>query len=234
MKVTTYDASGKAGAEVALPGELFDGTVNEDALHQVVTAVMAHRRQGTSSTKNRASITGGSRKPWRQKGTGRARAGSIRSPLWRGGAITFGPSPRSYAPKIPRQLKRLAIRSALNARAREGDLALVEPLALDAPKTKTIAGLLAAIGADGRNVLLLTDGSKPNVHLSARNIPRVSVKPWGEVSAYDVLWADLVLIETGALEATASEAPGSPDDEGSEPAAEEPAVEAEAAGGDEE
>ncbi|MCG8470222.1 MAG: 50S ribosomal protein L4 [Gemmatimonadetes bacterium] len=204
MNVATYSASGKSGSQTALPADLFDGTVNEDALHQVVTAVLAHRRQGTASTKNRAIITGGSRKPWRQKGTGRARAGTVRSPLWRGGSVVFGPQPRSYAPKVPKKLRRLALQSALNARALDGDLALLEPVELDAPKTRRVAELIDALEAGDGNVLILTAGNKPNVHLSARNLPSVRVLPWGEGSAYDVLWADLVLVETSALEASSA------------------------------
>ena len=215
MKVTAYTASGEErSAPAQLPTELFDGTVHEGALHQVVTAILAHDRQGTASTKTRGFVRGGSRKPWRQKGTGRARSGTIRSPLWRGGATTFGPQPRSYDVKVPRKLRRLAIRSALNVRALDGDLGVVEPLDLDEPKTQAIARLVDGVGLSGAKVLLLTDGLKRTVYLSARNIPGVRVRPWGEASAYDVLWADLVLVESTALES------------------EEPATD-EAAGGDE-
>lgn len=205
MKVTTYDAKGKAGAERALPEPLFDGTVNEDALHQVVKAVLANQRQGTASTKNRTTVRGGSRKPWRQKGTGRARQGSIRSAQWRGGSVVFGPQPRSYRARIPKKLRRLAVQSALNARALDGDLALIEPLGLESPSTKTLAGLLAGIGATDGNVLILTAGLDRSTYLSARNIPGVKVLPWGEASAYDVLWSDIVLIETGAFEEAAAD-----------------------------
>lgn len=205
MEVTTYDATGSAGGPASLPDDVFDGTVNQAALHQVVTAVMARGRQGTASTKNRSAVRGGSRKPWRQKGTGRARQGTIRAPQWRGGGRVFGPSPRSYDVKISKNLKRLAIRSALNARALDGDLALVAPLDIGEPKTRTIADLLAAIGGEDRNVLLLTDGHKPTVYLSARNIPRVLVRKWGEASAYDILWSDLVLVESTALDEKGAE-----------------------------
>lgn len=200
MEVATYTAEGPEPNPARLPASIFDGEVNEAVLHQVVTAIRAHARQGTASTKNRATITGGGRKPWRQKGTGRARHGSIRSPLWTGGAVTFGPQPRDYDPKVPRRLRRLAVRSALNARASEGDVALFRAPELEAPKTRAIAGLLSAAGAAGRKVLLLTDGLNRLVWLSARNLPDVEVRPWGEASAYDVLWADLVLIEATALE----------------------------------
>jgi large subunit ribosomal protein L4 len=201
MKAKSYTAAGEArSASVTLPERLFDGTVNEDALHQVVTALLAHRRQGTHSTKTRQTIAGGGRKPWRQKGTGRARAGSVRSPLWRGGAVIFGPQPRDYAPQVPKQLKRLAIHSALNARARDGELIVVEPFGFDAPKTKRLAEFLAAIEAEG-NVLVLTDGLQRELYLSGRNIPNLKILPWGEASAYDVLWANLVVVEEPALDA---------------------------------
>jgi large subunit ribosomal protein L4 len=200
MEVTAYTRQGQARkAPAALPEATFDGTVNEHALHQVVTAILAHRRQGTASTKTRGAVRGGGRKPWRQKGTGRARVGTIRSPLWRGGSVVFGPQPRDYDVRVPRKVKRLAIRSALNARATEGNVAVVEPLDLEEPRTKEVSALIEGIGAEGRNLLLLTDGTKQNVYLSVRNIPGVMVRPWGEASAYDILWSDLVVIEASAL-----------------------------------
>jgi len=201
MRVATYSSDGTAGAERALPEAPFDGVVNEDVLHQVVTAVLANRRQGTASTKTRSTVRGGSRKPWRQKGTGRARAGSIRSALWRGGSVVFGPQPRSYRVRVPRRIRRLAIRSALNTRAMNGDLALIEPLDFDPPKTRRVAALLASIGRGSANILFLTAGHKPDVHLSARNLPGVRVLPWGEASAYDILWSDLVLVESSVFDA---------------------------------
>lgn len=199
MKAKAYTAAGKARSSgFELPGDPFDGTVNEAVLHQVVTAIRANQRQGTHSTKTRQTVRGGSRKPWRQKGTGRARQGSIRAAQWRGGAVVFGPQPRSYRTDVPKALRRLAIRSALNARALEGAVAVIEPLAIASPRTKTIIELLEALEAGG-NVLLLTDGLKREVYLSGRNVPSLLVKPWGEVSAYDILWSDLVIVEESAL-----------------------------------
>lgn len=229
MKAATYDAAGRAGSRTGLPEDLFDGTVNEDVLHQVVTAIRANARHGTASSKGRTDVAGGSRKPWRQKGTGRARQGTIRAPQWRGGGVVFGPSPRSFSRRVPKGMRRLATRSALNARALDGDLAVIESLDLDVPRTKTIAELLDAIGTGGRNVLILTAGTKSNVHLSARNLPRVLVRPWGEASAYDILWSDLVLVESTAFSAENAPAPPSPAEE----PAEETAVEADAPGDDE-
>ena len=206
MKAKAYTAAGKArSGKFELPGDLFDGTVNEAVLHQVVTAIQANGRQGTHSTKTRKTVKGGKNKPWRQKGTGRARAGSIRASQWRGGAVVFGPQPRSYRAQIPKGLKQLAIRSALNARALDGSLVVIEPLTIDEPRTKAIVELLESIEASG-NVVLLTDGLKRDVYLSARNLPGVLVRPWGEASAYDLLWSDVLIIEDSALEAAAAEA----------------------------
>ncbi|MFQ5747378.1 MAG: 50S ribosomal protein L4 [Gemmatimonadota bacterium] len=200
MKAKAYTTEGKKrGHGVELPAGLFDGTVSEAALHQVVTAIRARGRQGTASTKTRNTVSGGGAKPWRQKGTGRARAGSNRSPLWRGGAVTFGPQPRSFAGRVPKKLRGLAIRSALNARALEDALVVVEPFALETPKTKAVVSFLAELDAAPGNVLFLTNGLNRGLYLSARNIPSVLVRPWGEASAYDILWSDLVVVEETAL-----------------------------------
>ena len=200
MKAKAYSTTGKArAADFELPQGLFDGTVNENVLHQVVTAYQANQRQGTHSTRTRNTVRGGGRKPWRQKGTGRARAGTIRSPLWRGGSVVFGPQPRSYRARVPKQMRRLAIRSALNARAEEGGLIVVEPFQLEVPSTKALVALFEALELEGGNVLILTDGMKNEVYLSGRNLPGVEVKPWGEASAYDVLWSDVVIVEESAF-----------------------------------
>lgn len=226
MKAKAYDNQGEArGEEIELPEPLFDGTVHEAALHQVVTALQANQRQGTASTKNRATISGGGRKPWRQKGTGRARHGSIRSPIWSGGAVTFGPHPRDFGKRVPKKVKRLAIQSALNARAREGNLVLVEPLEMESPRTKAIVGLLDGVGSGDRRVLILTDGLKKNVYLSARNIPGVEVKPWGEASALEIIRAQLVVVEEGAWSAGESGESSGPDAGGAGAGTDAPATE---------
>jgi len=200
MKAKAYSTTGKArAADFELPDALFDGTVNESVLHQVIKAYQANQRQGTHSTKTRNTVSGGGRKPWRQKGTGRARAGSTRSPLWRGGSVVFGPLPRSYRVRVPKQVRRLAIRSALNARATEGGLIVVEPFQMEKPSTKALVALFEALGLEPGNVLILTDGLKSEVYLSGRNLPGVEVKPWGEASAYDVLWSDVVIVEESAF-----------------------------------
>lgn len=201
MEARAYSTDGTPHPDgVELPATPFDGTVNESVLHDVVTAIRAHGRQGSASTKSRGFVSGGTRKPWRQKGTGRARHGTIRSPIWRGGGVVFGPTPRSYDQRIPKKVRRLAWRSALNARALEDRLLVIDPLELEEPKTKAIVSLLEGMEVSSGNALLLTDGIKREVYLSARNIPNALVRPWGEASAYDILWADFVIVEASALQ----------------------------------
>ena len=192
-------AGAKRDASFALPADYFDGTVNEPVLHQAVKVFLNNQRQGTAATKTRSFISGGNQKPWKQKGTGRARQGSTRAPHWRGGGVVFGPHPRDYRTDIPRKVKQLARKSALNARAREGALHVVERLAFRAPKTAQLAGLLGSLGLDGRKVLVLTAGANESVYLSGRNLPTVEVMPYFEASAYDLLWSDAVVVEEGAL-----------------------------------
>jgi large subunit ribosomal protein L4 len=195
-----YAADGaKRSANFALPADYFDGTVNEPVLHQAVKVYLNNQRQGTHMTKSRSFVSGGNQKPWKQKGTGRARQGSIRAPHWRGGGVVFGPTPREYRTDIPRKMRQLARRSALNARAREGAVHVVERLAFRAPKTAQLASLLGTLGLEGRKALVLTAGHNPNAYLSGRNIPSVEVMAYPEASAYDILWSDAVVVEEGAL-----------------------------------
>lgn len=199
FSVTSYTAAGKSQQQVTLPADLFDGTVNMPVMHQAVKAYLANRRQGNAATKTRGFVVGGNQKPWKQKGTGRARAGSRRAPTFVGGGTVFGPSPRSYAEYVPRQVRALARKSALNARARENAIVVIEPLDFDSPKTNRMRDLLVSLGVDGSKVLLLTDGAKPNVYLSGRNIPWAHVLPYSDVSTYHILWSDVVVIESSAL-----------------------------------
>lgn len=212
MKAAVITAEGKKGRAKNLPEELFDGTVHEPALWQTVKAQLANRRQGDAATKTRAFVRGGKKKPWRQKGTGRARQGSIRAPQWRGGGIVFGPTgDENHTQKVPRKVRALARRSALNARAQDGRVFLMRGLELEAPRTKRILEIVTAAEPKG-NVLILTNGHQPLVHLSARNLPNVQVVAFGNESAYDVLWAETVIIDEAALEL----AKGSRDDAESE------------------
>jgi large subunit ribosomal protein L4 len=195
-----YSSAGaKRDAKFALPADYYDGTVNEPVLHQAVKVYLNNQRQGTAATKTRSFVSGGNQKPWKQKGTGRARQGSTRAPHWRGGGIVFGPSPRDYRTDIPRKVKQLARKSALNARAREGALHVVERFAFRKPKTAQLAELLDTLGLDGQKVLVLTAGANSNVFLSGRNLPTVEVLPYFEASAYDVIWSDATVVEEGAL-----------------------------------
>ena len=159
-----FNAAGEPGDAFQLPEELFDGIVNDAVLHQVIKAYLANQRQGNASTKTRANVSGGARKPWKQKGTGRARQGSIRAPHWRGGGIVFGPHPRSYHQDVPRKVKALARRSAFNAKAQDEQITVIERLAFDAPKTREAVSLLGKMGvADAKRVLVLTDGIQETV-----------------------------------------------------------------------
>jgi large subunit ribosomal protein L4 len=195
-----YSASGsKHKGAFALPAEFFDGTVHEPVLHQAIKTHLANQRQGTAKTKTRSFISGGNQKPWRQKGTGRARQGSIRSPLWRGGGTVFGPIPRDYRAELPRKVRQLARRSALNARAREGSLLVVDAMQFEAPKTRQLAGLLDKLGLEGKKVLVLSHGLNRNLYLSGRNLPSAEVMSFTDASAYDVLWSDAVVVEQAAL-----------------------------------
>jgi large subunit ribosomal protein L4 len=199
FQAAAYSAQGTARDKVALPEELFDGTVNMPVMHQAVKAYLANQRQGNAATKIRKYVVGGNQKPWKQKGTGRARAGSTRAPHWVGGGTVFGPIPRSYAQYVPRQVRALARKSALNARARENAIFIIDRFDYDAPKTSRLKALVDRLGAAERKVLILTDGVKTNVFLSGRNLPTVHVMPYSDVSTYHILWSDLVLIEAGAI-----------------------------------
>ena len=199
FQAATYTALGTPREQVKLPADVFDGVVNMPVMHRVVTAYLANQREGNAKTKTRGFVVGGNQKPWRQKGTGRARQGSIRSPLWPGGGTVFGPIPRSYDQSVPKKMKALARRSAFNARAREESVFVIDRFTYDEPKTKVLAGLLQRMGVDGQKALILTDGAKPNVYLSGRNLPNVEVLPYSDVSTYHLLWSDVVLIEATAI-----------------------------------
>ena len=208
-KALYYKVDGKKGKARDLPASLFDGVVNEDVMHQAVKAYLANQRQGTGSAKNRSAVRGGSRKPWRQKGTGRARQGSIRSVQWVGGGRAFPPIPHSWRQKLPKRVRLLARRSAWNVRADGDRVVLADLPALDAPKTREVRAFLEAIEAAEDKVLMLTDGQNETLYLSTRNMPKVKLMPFGEESVYDVLNADLLIIEKSALDDVSDEAPAS-------------------------
>ncbi len=199
LEAAAYTSQGTPREKVALPGAIFDGTINLPVMHQAVKAYLANQRQGTHSTKTRGEVVGGNQKPWKQKGTGRARSGSTRSPVWVGGGTVFGPRPRKYTEIVPKQVRALARKSALNARASEGAILVIDAFQYDAPKTAKLSQLLARLELSGKKVLILTDGAKTNVFLSGRNMPDVKILPYSDVSTYHVLWSDVVLIESGAV-----------------------------------
>lgn len=199
FQAAAYTSQGTARDTVALPETLFDGTVNMPVMHQAVKAFLANQRQGNAATKIRKYVTGGNQKPWKQKGTGRARQGSTRAPHWVGGGTVFGPTPRSYAQYVPRQVRALARKSAFNARARENAIFVIDRFEYDAPKTSRLSALVSRLGLADQKVLILTDGAKTNVFLSGRNLTTVHVMPYSDVSTYHLLWSDAVLIEASAI-----------------------------------
>jgi large subunit ribosomal protein L4 len=218
--IDVLDVNGEVVEQRELPAELFDAAVNASVMHQVVVAGMAAQRAGTHSTKTRAEARGGGRKPWRQKGTGRARHGSIRSPIWSGGGISHGPKPRGYAQKVNKKVKRAALRSALTDAARGGRLALVRGLAFEGPRTRDAAALLGALGLEGK-VLVVIAAPEETVEKSFRNLPHVKVDYPGNLSTYDLLAADRVLFTTEAFDALS----GRTDEENVERPDEPPAAE---------
>ncbi|MGD2047788.1 MAG: 50S ribosomal protein L4 [Gemmatimonadota bacterium] len=222
-KARYYKADGKKGRARALPEALFDGVVNDSVMHQVVKAYLSNQRQGTASAKSRGEVRGGSRKPWRQKGTGRARQGTIRAVQWEGGGIAFPPIPHSWRQRVPKKVKALARRSALNDRAENDRVVIADLPKSDVPRTRDLIAYVGALGAEGK-VLILTDGKNEQLYLSARNVSTLTVLPFGEESVYDVLWAGTVVIERSALENGAASAKAEPEAEEAEPEAEEAAA----------
>ena len=210
-KARYYKTDGSKGRARALPDGLFDGTVNEAVMHRVVKALLANQRQGTGAAKNRSAVAGGSRKPWRQKGTGRARQGTIRAAQWTGGGMAFPPQPHGWRQQVPRKVRALARRSAYNVRAEEDRIVLVDDLSFEAPRTRDLAAFLDTIDVGGKT-LILTDGPKKNVYLSGRNLPEVAVQAFGHECVYDVLWAQTIVIERSALESAAAKTAEDADD----------------------
>lgn len=184
-----------------LPGGVFEHEINDAVVHQAVLAYLANQRQGTAKAKGRTDVRGGGKKPYRQKGTGRARAGTIRSPIWRGGGVVFGPHPREYRQAMPKKMRRLALYSSLSSRAKSGDVLVVDDLEFSEPSTKNVAGLLRSVGSYHKKVLLVLEKSNPAVVKSARNIPGVKVTLGGMLNAYEVIWAEKIIFTQGALAA---------------------------------
>ncbi len=199
LKAHHVSATGsKKRSKFSLP-ESYDGRVSEGAMYHAVRAFLSNLRQGTHSTKTRSEVSGGGKKPWRQKGTGRARAGTTRASQWRGGGVVFGPRPRSYRVDLPRRVRRLARQSALNARANDGAVFVIESLAFEKPQTSQMVSLLDKLELMGKKVLLLTSENRVAAYLSGRNLRNVHVMRYTDVTAYEVLWSDALVIEEAAL-----------------------------------
>ena len=197
-KVSLFKQDGTNAGEIELNEEVFGIEPNEGVIFDAVIMQRASLRQGTHAVKNRSAVRGGGKKPWRQKGTGRARQGSIRSPQWRGGGTVFGPTPRSYSYKLPRKVRRLALRSVLSQKVIENNLVVVDTLSFDAPKTKDFKGVLTNLELDSK-VLLILEGSNQNTYLSARNVHNVKVIDDRNLSVLDLVDYDKVLITKEAL-----------------------------------
>jgi len=198
-KVALYNTKGEQVGEVELSDDVFGVEVRPDIMHRVVVNYLANQRQGTSSTLTRGEVSGGGRKPWRQKGTGRARHGSIRSPLWRKGGIVFGPKPRSYNFTLPKKLKRFALKSALSAKVADNELIILDGLTMEAPKTKSIVEILKNINADSKALIVLA-GKDDNVVKSARNLPGVKTASVNTLNVYDILNHESLIITKEAAE----------------------------------
>jgi len=197
-RVALYNISGQQVGELDLDERVFGGEVNEAVLHQAVVMQQASWRQGTAATRGRGEVRGGGRKPWRQKGTGRARAGSIRSPLWRGGAIVFGPRPRDFGYRLPKKVRQLALRSALATKVQEGNIIVLDDLQLAKPRTREMVTILKALEAD-HQVLIVTAGKEPYVELSARNLPGVTCLTSTGLNVYDIMAHDKLVITREAV-----------------------------------
>lgn len=197
-KVDMLNMAGEQVGQIELKDEIFGIEPNEAVVHQVVKAQLANKRQGTQSAKTRSEVRGGGRKPWRQKGTGRARHGSIRSPLWTKGGVVFAPKPRDYRQSVPKKVKRLALKSVLSSKVLEKEIIVLDQLMLDAPKTKEMISILSNINA-GDKALIVLSGKNESVEKSARNIPNVQTTLVNTLNVYDILKYDKLILTKDAV-----------------------------------
>ena len=198
-KVAVYNVSGEQVSEITLNDDIFGVEVNEHVLYEVVKNQLANKRQGTQSAKTRAEVRGGGRKPWRQKGTGRARHGSIRSPLWVGGGVTFAPKPRDYSYTLPKKVRRLAMKSALTSKVNNNELIVLDELTLTEPKTKEMVNILKNLKV-GKKALIVLNDSNEAVIKSAKNIPGIETASVNTLNVYDILKYDNFIITKDAVE----------------------------------
>jgi len=199
MKLPIKDSKGNNQGELEVKFQLIEQGKGTQAVHDTVVAYRAAQRMGTASTKTMGEVAGTGKKPWRQKGTGRARAGSFQSPLWRGGGVVFGPKPRDFAKKVSRKTKQLALRKALSERLRAGDVVLVDDLKLESAKTKDFVGILSALELKG-SALIVAQAADKNLTLATRNVPNVALATSDSLNTYDVLRPDKLVFTRGAFE----------------------------------
>lgn len=197
--VSVHDIKGKVVGKLSLDQDYFNGKVKTALLHQAVLMYLANQRSGSASTKTRKEVRGGGRKPWKQKGTGRARAGTIRSPIWRGGGVVFGPHPKQYGYNLPKNIKSLALRQALNSKIKDSELVVIDKISLEHPKTCDFARFLKAIKAKNKSLVVI-EKHEPNIFRASRNIPTIIVKAFNNISAFDVLGHKKVIFSKQALE----------------------------------
>jgi large subunit ribosomal protein L4 len=199
MQMPVYNIHGEQVSEIELRDDIFAAPINQAVMHQALLRQLANARQGTHKAKTRGEVAGGGRKPWRQKGTGRARQGSIRAPHWRGGGVVFGPTPRSYEQKMPRKMRRQALRSALSAKASEAQVRVVDALHMDVPRTKEMMGILRNLGVDSSALILLPQ-SDDTILRSVRNLPEVRTLVAQYLNVRDLLKYDYILMPLASLE----------------------------------
>ncbi|NLL81180.1 MAG: 50S ribosomal protein L4 [Tissierellia bacterium] len=197
-KVNVYNMSGDIVEEIELSEDIFGVEINEHVVWEVVKNQLANKRQGTQSAKTRAEVRGGGRKPWRQKGTGRARQGSKNAPQWKGGGVTFAPKPRDYSYAVPKKVKRLALKSVLTSKVQENEIIVVDEIKFDSPKTKEMVSLLAKLNAD-KKALIVMDKKDVNVIKSANNIPNVATALVNTINVYDILKYNSFIITKDAV-----------------------------------
>ncbi|MCS6827063.1 MAG: 50S ribosomal protein L4 [Caldilinea sp.] len=200
MLVPVKDMNGRQVGEVELSDAVFAAPIHTAVMHQALMRQLANARLGTHDTKTRSEVSGGGRKPWRQKGTGRARQGSIRAPQWVGGGTVFGPTPRKYTKALPKKMQRMALRSALSVKAADGQIVVVDRVAIDAPKTKTAVQMLSALGIENQKVLLVTNEKSLPVWKSVRNLPQVKPLLSGYINVRDLLGYDVLLLTRDAVD----------------------------------
>ncbi|HWR89752.1 MAG TPA: 50S ribosomal protein L4 [Dissulfurispiraceae bacterium] len=199
LEIDIKDGNNSIKGKVTLAEEIFGSTASDSVVHAAVVGYLANMRQGTHSTKTRSMVSGGGKKPWKQKHTGRARHGSTRSPVWRGGGIAFGPAPRDYTQRLPRNLRRVALCKALSMKFSDGEVGVIESITIEKPKTKSVVQILGNLGLQDRTVLFVTPERDENLMLSVRNIPKADIVRVSDLNALHVASYDTLLFTAEAL-----------------------------------